>query len=86
MRITPKQLQILKLVVGATHSGEWLDIDQLMEAIAKSGGVIASKQSLQCSIRFLERRGYIRRDYETRRERKRVLIIPNMCAFSALGP
>lgn len=77
MTMTKRQDEIMKLVMGASLTGKWLDIDQLLSKL----GVSITKQALQCSIRFLEAKGLVARSYETRRERRRMVIAPTSVAY-----
>ena len=58
---TRRQQEIMDLVLDGTGTGSWLDIDSLMTLLGSS----ASKQATQCSLRILEVRGMLSRNYET---------------------
>ncbi|MDX5412770.1 MAG: hypothetical protein LPK02_06960 [Rhodobacterales bacterium] len=68
--LTRKQVHILELILKGAEDGGHLDMDQMLERMQYE----TSKQSLQCSIRHLEARNLVRRDYEIRRGRKRAVL------------
>ena len=78
MRLTKKQQEIIDLVIDGNLDEEgkfqsWLDLDQIIEALSYT----PSKEALQCSIKFLVRRGLvIRGDKVLRNSRWRTPIIP----------
>lgn len=77
---TPKQHEIMDLVLRAADAGELLDIAELKERL--SYGPDVTKQALQCSIRFLEKHGMLARDYERRRGARRMVLQPTGLAYS----
>lgn len=87
-RFTRRQKEIIDLILTGDGSGGWIDIDELILKIGDPG----SKQATQCSIRILETRGYVEREYGTRRGRKRMVLKPTPSAYttfrgaSLLGP
>lgn len=52
-----KQREILRLVVEATSKGEEITMAQLKEQL--SYGKKVSRQAVQCSVKFLEKHGYL---------------------------
>lgn len=79
--ITKRQEAILKILLDADRSGRSHDMDTLMSALAAAGHSVGTKQSIQCSIRFLERKDLVQREYEARRERKRAVLLPTHNAY-----
>ncbi|RQT26042.1 hypothetical protein [Burkholderia contaminans] len=76
MNLTTKQIEIMKVVVaGNTANAEWSpsDIDQILERLPYR----TTKESLQFSLRALEKHGLIdRSSTEHRRGRVRRLVAP----------
>ncbi len=73
MNLTPKQFEMLKLVVAGNDDGSMIDLDQLIERLSYR----PSKQAIQFSIRAMIKHEMIEKcGMENRRERKRVLIGP----------
>lgn len=68
--LTRKQEHLLQVIMKGAEDGGHLDMDQCLEKLAYE----TSKQSLQCSIRHLEKRNLVRREYEHRRGRKRAVL------------
>lgn len=82
-RFTKKQLEILETVIKG-DGGDFIDIDTMLGVLSYA----PSKTALQYSMRFLEKRGYIERDYKIRNSRKRVIYKPTLLAhkiFNAGG-
>ena len=83
-RLTNKQYQILSTVIDGTVDDENkpapLDLDQLLERLPYR----TTRDSLQFSLRALEARRLIVRDYEKRRGRRHALIIPTKLALKVL--
>lgn len=71
MKTTERQADILRLVLAGDADGQTIDIDQLIEAL----GLATTKQAIQCSIRFMERKGMLVRSYGVRRGRRRMLLM-----------
>ena len=71
-------------LVIAGRDGDWIDIDQLIESLQVISSV-ATKQSVQCSIRKLEAHGVMVRDYRTRRGRSRVILVPTGKGYALFG-
>ena len=82
MRSTERQREIMTHILKApmTH-GDWLDIDQLIEALASVG----SKQSVQCSLRYLVSKNVLERLYGTRRGKRRAILMPTPLGFYEFG-
>lgn len=68
------QTDILIVIEEAHKEGLVLDMDQLSERLKGDGYSVGSKQSLQCSIGFLEDKGLVVRDHESRRGKRRRLV------------
>ena len=81
MRVTNRQIEIMTLVLGASIRGSWLDIDELMSLLASVG----TKQSVQCSLRYLQRGKLIERVYGTRRGAKRCIVVPTPLGFTVFS-
>lgn len=83
-RLTNKQYQILSAVITGTTDSEGnpcpLDIDQLLEILTYR----TTKASIQFSLRALESRRLIVREYEKRRDRRHALIIPTKLGLRAM--
>lgn len=83
-RLTHKQYLILSTVIDGTVDDELkpcpLDIDQLLERLPYR----TTKASIQFSLRTLESRRLIVREYEKRRDRRHALIIPTKLALKAM--
>lgn len=68
--LTRKQINILETIMKGAENGDFIDMDQLLEKVSYE----TSKQSMQCSIRVLERRGLVeRKPLELRRGRMRAV-------------
>lgn len=84
--VTRKQRQIMEPILKGNVNPdgitvEWLDMDQLLERIPYE----TSKQSLQFSIRFLIKKGFVEKgETEVRRGRKRRILKPTNYAFDRL--
>lgn len=71
MRMTQKQLELLRLIYTKNPDGTNLDIDQITEGLSWK----PSKQSLQFSLRALIGHGLIKKTgSELRRDRRRTVI------------
>jgi hypothetical protein len=79
--LTDKQYRILSVVVhgnGKDEEGKFIpcDIDELLERLTYE----TTKQSMQFSIRALEARRLVSREYEKRRGARRMLLVPTIKA------
>lgn len=73
MRLTTKQLELIKIIAAGNPDGTIADLDEVMERLSYK----PSKESLQFSIRALIAHGLIiKAGSEKRRLRRRVLIGP----------
>ena len=80
---TDRQMEIMRYVIDTgTARGSWLDIDELMQLLAE----VNSKQSVQCSIRYLEQHGLLKREYAYRRARRRMILVPTAAGFAGYRP
>jgi len=84
--LTNKQYRILAVLCdgnGKDESGVLIpcDIDELLERLTYE----TTKQSMQFSVRALEARKLIVREYERRRGARRVLLIPTLKAKQLMG-
>jgi hypothetical protein len=80
---TDRQMEIMGYIIDTgTARGSWLDIDELMQLLAK----VNSKQSVQCSIRYLEQHGLLKREYAYRRARRRMILVPTAAGFAGYRP
>ncbi|WP_374335506.1 hypothetical protein [Methyloversatilis sp.] len=84
--LTDKQYRILAVVCdgnGKNENGEFVpcDIDELLDRLSYR----TTKQSMQFSVRALEARKLIVREYEKRRGARRVLLIPTLKAKQLMG-
>jgi hypothetical protein len=71
MNLTIKQIEIMKVVVAGVSEGAAVDLDQLLERLPYK----TTKESLQFSLRAIERHGLIDRSFaEHRRGRLRRLV------------
>lgn len=69
LRITAKQMEILRLIRRGNPDESFIDLDQLLERLSYR----PSKASMQFSIRALIKRGLIeKKDLEVRRGAKRI--------------
>ena len=69
MKLSEKQIQILKVVKMRNSSGKHLDIDQVLSKLPYT----TTKQSFQFSIRILINKGLVEKlPLETRRKKNRV--------------
>ena len=84
MKATKRQKELMHLIIKGDGSN-WYDIDQLIEKLSTIS-VVHSKQSVQCSLRVLETHGLLVREYETRRSKNRMLIVPTGKAFTLFAP
>ncbi len=80
--LTRKQVFILQMIMKGADNGDHLDMDQALEKLPYE----CTKQSLQCSIRHLEARNLVRRDYEHRRGRKRAVLCITMFGLKRFDP
>jgi predicted transcriptional regulator len=69
VKLSRKQIDILETLMKGDDDGDFLDMDRLLEKVSYS----TSKQSMQFSVRALMKSGLLRRSYELRRGRKRVV-------------
>ena len=80
---TDRQMEIMRYIIDTgTSRGSWLDIDELMQLLAE----VNSKQSVQCSIRYLEQHGLLKREYAYRRARRRMILVPTAAGFAGYRP
>src|ERR1700741_1112732 len=80
---TDRQMEIMGYIIDTgTARGSWLDIDELMQLLAE----VNSKQSVQCSIRYLEQHGLLKREYAYRRARRRMILVPTAAGFAGYRP
>ena len=69
MNLTQKQKAIMALIIKANPDGSHIDIDQLLERLP----YVTSKESMQFSVRALQKKSLIEKDNVIRRDRKRVV-------------
>lgn len=86
VNLTTKQYQIMVVICdgnGNDDAGNLIpiDLDQLLERVAYKTG----KDSMQFSIKALIRHGYVKKDYEKRRNAKRVVYIPTKSGKQIMG-
>tara|TARA_B100002049_G_scaffold229299_1_gene204885 strand:+ start:4886 stop:5209 length:324 start_codon:yes stop_codon:yes gene_type:complete len=82
MRLTAKQIEILNIVSRGDGAGQWLDMGQIHERLSYE----CKRQALQCSIRFLVKKGLLTKlDCETRRERNRRVIAATVLGMQVMG-
>ncbi|MEZ2310759.1 hypothetical protein AB6809_29365 [Paraburkholderia sp. RCC_158] len=82
MNLTIKQIEIMKVVVAGAAAGAVVDLDQLLERLPYA----TSKESLQFSLRAIERHQLIDRSVaEHRRGRVRRLIAPTALGHAVIG-
>lgn len=74
------QRKLMIAIVRGNPDGEDWDIDALMGELNHT----ASKQAFQCSLKILEKRGYLTRRYEPRRGARRMLIEPTEAGKSSV--
>ena len=73
---TPKQREIMRHICGATSRGEELTMMELHGKL--SYGKTASRQSVQCSINFLQKHGFLVKKH---RGSKSMLLMPTELAM-----
>lgn len=78
---TPKQQEIVTLVLQAADRGEDAEFHELRAAL--SYGPDVSPQALQFSIRYLEQHGFLSRKYG---EKRKCLISPTLLAYQVFRP
>lgn len=77
-KLTDKQMSVINVIKKGNTDGSWADIDQILERIEYT----TTKESLQFSLRFLVKRGLIKKSHkEIRRGRLRIVYQPMMAAF-----
>lgn len=84
--LTDKQYRIMVVICdgnGLDENGIFvpIDLDQLLERVSYRTG----KDSMQFSIKALMRHGYVKKDYEKRREARRVVYIPTKSGKQITG-
>lgn len=84
--LTDKQYRIMVVICdgnGLDDAGQFIpiDLDQLLERVSYRTG----KESMQFSIKALMRHGYVKKDYEKRREARRVIYIPTKTGKQITG-
>ncbi|SER26290.1 hypothetical protein SAMN05216548_11418 [Faunimonas pinastri] len=72
---TPKQEEIMTLVLTAAHAGEHLSLAELKEKL--SYGAEVTKQAVQCSIRFLVKWNMVEKEYRS----GKLFIKPTLLAY-----
>ena len=81
MRLTKKQVEIMKVVIAKNPDGSSVDFDQLIERVSYE----TTKDSMHFSVRALINKGLIFKDEpEKRRDRQRTIITPTVRGFEAL--
>jgi hypothetical protein len=86
VNLTDKQYRIMVVVCDGNGKDETglfipIDLDQLLERVSYR----THKDSMQFSIKALIRHGYIKKDYEKRREARRVIYIPTKAGKQITG-
>lgn len=74
--LTDRQKALMTVILSGAARGSWFDIDELIEELGKAGHAVATKQSIQFSLRYLANKGLLAPGYETRRGRKRMIPTP----------
>lgn len=75
MNLTDHQLQIMNVLRRGNLDGSSVDLDQLLERLAKEEGWETNKASIQFSIRAMIRKELIAKaEREVRRGRKRAVL------------
>lgn len=70
---TPKQLEIMRVIVDGNPDGSACDLDELLERLSYK----PTKAALQFSIRALIGHGYMKKaGTENRRSRRRIILAP----------
>lgn len=84
MRLTIKQTQIMTVVLAGNDNEEgvtisWCDMQELIERLPYT----VTRDALQFSLRYLEKKGLLDRKHsaELRRHRRRTLYVPTNLAF-----
>ena len=80
LRITKIQRNLLSYITKGNTYGKWYDMSELFEQLK----LPITKQALQCSVRFLEKKNLILKTYEVRRGKLRVIIEPKPEAFKVV--
>jgi predicted transcriptional regulator len=81
-RLTCKQGQILTALLKGNADGDFLDIDQLVEAVPYD----TTKQSMQFSLRALIKHNLVeKREREKRRGRLRNILAPTSAAVKIMS-
>lgn len=82
LNMTPKQIEIMRCILRGNAEGDFLDLDELVEALP----YVTTKQSLQFSIRALVKHGLVeKKEGEIRRQRRRRVLAPTILAYSVMG-
>ena len=86
VNLTTKQYKIMVCICdgnGKDDDGNFvaIDLDQLLERISYKTG----KDSMQFSIKALMRHGYVKKDYEKRRNARRVIYTPTKAGKQITG-
>lgn len=86
VNLTDKQYRIMIVICdgnGVDEEGNFIpiDLDQLLERISYRTG----KDSMQFSIRVLMGHGYVKKDYEKRRNARRVIYTPTKSGKQITG-
>ena len=81
--LSPKQKEIMSVVMKCNSDGSFLDLDQILDTLA----YVTTKASLQFSLRALIGRGLIAKaPREKRRGQQRAVIAPTELAYKRLRP
>lgn len=88
LRMTKKQREIMETVcegnkneTGATES--WCDVDQVIERISWT----PTKPAFACSIRYLIKKGLLKRGRrEIRRTKRRAVLVPTELGYTVTRP
>lgn len=76
---TPKQLEIMDIVLKTADQGRYVEFHELRSRL--SYGAEVTKQAIQCSIRFLEKHGYLSREYDKSRK---LYLKPTLLSYQIL--
>ncbi len=87
MHLTKKQIAVMRTIVNGYLDEEgdhqWLDLDQLLNRLPYE----TSKQSMQFTLRTLTKKyGLVTRQLETRRGRRRRIVMPTPAALRIFKP
>lgn len=83
MRLTDKQIELMRVIIAGNETGDPTDLDQVLERLKYE----TTKESVQFSIRALIKHGLIEKvGSEKRRGRRRVLIGATILGNHFAGP